>query len=407
MNQMRDLGSLVTARSLSLGVATLLLAANLVQGARIVDLYWPDASRVAYAIQLVIPLLFLIVAIKRADVLVAGATVATLLGLVGSNLHFALHTGLPSNISTVATYFPLLSLIVFFELDCPMRQVLRVFLWLCIGYLLLYVTQNAAILASASINVSTVLSAHDGSGGRVYLAASYAMFVGFAALRAKQWHWLVRASLIALVLYAMWLSSSRLFTLLSLVIAILAAFNLMSHPVRIAMLAVVCLVMTAMLAGVVVEGWNPLEYFAWDVSGIYRQNEYVDAISIIRDHWRWGIGTASDFKTLQSYLKTPVYRPLFPADLGVIAPWFEFGLPGLAVFVSVTCVVLGLPMQAREPESEALQLTCVVCALYTVASPLLLFEPSAIFTMILGAMWLRRRTRKKYANSRLWMVLRG
>lgn len=365
-----------------------LLVANVVQAGKIFDLFWPDASRASYFLQGAISAAYIVIAIIQGDVLIALAAMAVLSYLVFGHVVFVLNTGLRANFNAIVMYFPLLTFIALAKSNCSMRSILRIFVRICFAYSLFYILVNAFILKDLGQS-AVVLDGHDEGTGRVYLAAAYPAFVALYALRARRLHAAIRIVMIAVALSAMIMSGTRAFIGAFLLVFAIGVARHMSAGVRLALMVVVLTGMTVILLGLVWTGWNPFSWFASDSSGLYRAFEYQYAIKVLQSHWFFGVGTPTNFTDLQAFLQTPKYSPLYSSDLGIIAPLFEFGLPGLVIFIAATCFCMMAPVESKGPEFQALKLTCITCASYAIISPLLLLEPAAIFVMLLVALQYR------------------
>lgn len=384
--------SVVGERPITVVLMVMLLVANMVQAAKVFDPFWAGASRMAYGVQALIAMIYIAVAIRRQHFEIVVAALCLVAFLLFAHAVFIVNTHSRPNFNTIFTYMPLLTFVPLYESAMPIRQVLRIQLFVCAAYMVFYVAAYSTVLNIAG-GSGAVLSSHDGGAGRVYLSAAYASFLALFAVRAKHYNPALRGALLGLSGLAIVMSGTRTFLAVLVLVLTFSAASLMNRSVRLAFLVLTGLIMVMILGGLVSSSWNPFLFLSSDSSASYRGMEYVFAIRAIQAHWLLGVGTAGDFNTLQAYLETPKYQPLYPADLGIVAPFFEFGLIGVIAFVAMTYFCLATAMISPEYEMQAMQLNCMTCAIYGVASPAMLFEPSSIFVMMLVAAWLRQRSR--------------
>src|SRR5262249_54511235 len=128
----------------------MMVVANVVQASRICDLFWPDASRTAYAVQGIVAAIYAMAAALRGHVGRALAALVLLLLLVGAHAVFVANSGATPNYNAAITYVPLLSFVALIESRYPIEQVLRVLLFTSIAYLLAYIALNNLIIANYS-----------------------------------------------------------------------------------------------------------------------------------------------------------------------------------------------------------------------------------------------------------------
>jgi O-antigen ligase len=368
-----------------------LLLANAMQAGKIFALFLPTASQIALAVQLLIAAICILVAIRRGHgwiIVAAGALIAY---LASAHVIFVANSDSKYNFNTILTYVPLLSFVAFYEFNCSIRRIIRIYVVIAALYVAFYIILNSIVLSGNIGRGSIILDSHNEDSSRVYFAGIYGAFLAFYALRAQQLHTGLRILLLAMVVYAFWLSGTRALFFAMSIVFIVAAFRQMNFTVRMGLLAITMALMGSMLVGVFFPSWNPLLFFSTDSSAYYRAREYYTAMSTIRAHWFLGVGTPSDFQALQTYLDTPRYEPLYASDLGPIAAFFEFGIIGLAAYLVAVIFCLTVELTNRDAEQQALQLTCITCALYAAFSPLILLEAGAMFVMLLIAAWLRER----------------
>jgi hypothetical protein len=227
---------LTPARMAVWALVGLMLLGNVVQGAKIYDLFWEDASRFGYAAQLLPAALFTLVALVRRHWVAAGATIAVTAIVAGSHAVFVGLSGEIANYNSVATFAPLLTGIVFYECNLPLEKVLRVMLVLMAVYVLSYVALNATIRQNYASATQIMLRGHNDGDNRVALSQSCAAFVALYGLRARAAPLLLRAGLVLVGLAALVLSDLRLYILITVAVFALAAANLLIRPVRVAIL---------------------------------------------------------------------------------------------------------------------------------------------------------------------------
>lgn len=366
----------------SLAIAILYVVANLVHAIRIADLFWANASRVAYAIEAAVAIGYAVVAVQRGRAGVAAAAALILLFLAGQHLLFTDRSGAPVNFNVLFNYMPLFGFVVFSESRLSIATFARILLVVSAIYTFLYLVGAPYLEAHFPRDNRTLLPDHEGSGVRVYFVGAYAMFAVFAALRMRRMPPLLRGALIVGGISAVLLSDSRTFLALSILTLGLAVTTNMSRPLRLLLAAGIYGAMVVMLLGVFVPDWNPFGFFN-DQSALTRKTEYTAVVQVIRDHWVSGVGLPTDTAALQTYLRTPRYEPVFGSDLGILGPWFDFGLIGLFAFFLAVWVVCLTPSLSRQGEVQAIQLLAITCALDGMISPMLLYEPTVIFFMLL------------------------
>jgi hypothetical protein len=368
-----------------------LLFANAMQAGKIFALFLPTASQIALAVQLLIAALYMLVAIRRGHGAIIAATVGLIAYLAAAHVIFVANSGSKYNFDTILTYVPLLSFVAFYEFNCSIRRIIRIYVVIAALYVAFYIVLNSVVLSGNIGRGSIILDSHNEDSSRVYFAGIYGAFLAFYALRAQQLHASLRMVLLLMVVYAFWLSGTRALFFIMSIVFVIAVIQQMNFTVRMGLLAVTLVLMGAMLVGLFFPSWNPLLFFSTDSSAYYRAREYYTAIGTIRAHWFLGVGTPSDFQALQTFLGTPRYEPLYASDLGPIAAFFEFGIIGLVAYLAAVIFCLTVELGNHDAEQQALQLTCITCALYAVFSPLILLEAGAMFVMLLIAAWLRER----------------
>lgn len=373
----------------------LLLLGNVIQAARVFDLFWEDASRFAYVVQAVPVVIYLVVAIFRRHWVPAGAALLLAFLVLNSHAQFTRLAGTLENYNSVATFVPLLTFVAFVEAGISIERTLRILLVLSTIYVISYIGLVPIVSKHYTTNSYILLDGHGGGERRLYLAAAYATFIMLFGLRANTMPMVLRASLILLGTAALWLSDTRTMVAIVLGVFALAACKLLLRPVRIAILGGVMFGMFLILLGFVFTDWNPYTAFISDSSGSYRAIEYSWVIRVLGHNWFMGVGTPGEFIQLQTYLQREFAVPrsiwIFASDLGPLGAYFQFGLIGLAGFLSIVTFCMVSPWKNSSPEAQALQMTAFACAVYGVSSPLLMMEPSAIFMTLMIAMWWRDR----------------
>lgn len=374
---------------------SLLIIGNIVQAARIYDLFWEDASRFGYIAQGIPVAIYLGVAIYRRHWFSVISAVILAALLFNSHTQFVRLSGLQENYNCIATFIPLLTYVAFVEADVPLERMMRILLIFSTIYVASYVLLIPIISQYYGSNAFILLQGHGDDSRRLYFAAAYAAFVMLYGLRASGISIVIRALLILLGAVALWLSDTRTMVAIVVVVFALAAFKLLVRPVRVAIFCVVLFGFLLILLGFVFTDWNPYTATIADTSGAYRAIEYSWVIRVLEHNWLMGVGTPGEFVQLQNYLQREFSVPrsiwIFATDLGPLGAYFQFGLIGLVGLVAAVTFCMVSPWKNTSPEGQALQMTAFACAVYGLSSPLLLMEPSAIFLMLMIASWWRDR----------------
>lgn len=373
----------------------LLIVGNVMQAARIYDLFWEDASRAGYLAQAIPIVIYLAVAVYQRHWACVILAVAVSLVLVNSHTQFVRLSGTQENYNCIATFLPLLTFVPFVTTKVPMDRILRILLVVTTIYVVSYLILIPVVSEHYASNAFILLPSHGGDDRRLYLAAAYATFAMLYGLRANGRSLIVRAGLILIGAAALWLSDTRTMIVIVIGVFSLGAFKLLVRPVRVALYGMVLLALLLILLGFVFSDWNPYSAAISDGSGAYRAIEYSWVIRILEHNWLMGVGTPGKFIDLQLYLQRDFSVPrsiwIFATDLGPLGAYFQFGLIGLAVFFAAITFCMISPWKSTSPESQALQMTAFACAIYGISSPLLVMEPSAIFLLLLVAAWWRDR----------------
>ena len=385
--------------ALSFLIAVLYVVANIVQAARIYNVFWPDTTRAAFIVQAVVTLGYTILAFYRGNVLVALGSVLVTAFLTGAHLVFVTQTGAPASFNIVATYLPILAFVVIRETKLPPGLFFRIVAVVSTLYIVSFIALNDYIIRSWPPDGSILLNEHSGDGYRVYFVGAYALFVAFCALRDRQMAMALRILLAVLAGTGILLSGTRAFLAIAALVVVLSPLIARSRPFRIGLLSVIYGGMAVLLLGLFVLDWNPFFIFTTDQSALTRAEEYRLVTETIRGHWLTGVGLATDPAYLRHYLGLGPYDAVYASDLGVLGPFFDFGVAGLVAMVGAVYFALTTRRVSTDPVLQAMQLVCVAGALYAIISPMILIEPSAIFLMGLLAVVLRQRGRGRHRRA--------
>lgn len=372
---------------------TLLLAAVVVQAARVFDVLTPNASRVSYLIQAATFLLFMGVALLRGRLGLFATGAAVFAYLVFAHMVFVWNTGVHPNFNAIFGQLALVTVVPFALFEASMQRTLQLLALVSVGYLLFYVLGQPFLLSSTltESGSAVVIGADSARAARVFLAAPFASYVAFYALEERRLHLAIRAALVLLAFAALWLSGSRFYQVAFLVVFLIGLFRMDTPWVRFGLFLLFAAGASALLAGLFLPDWNPFRDITWDDSAWARSREYTVALRAIQQHWILGVGTPTDSVAMAQYLQTPRYEPLFWTDLGVIGPFFQFGIFGLAAFLLATAAcITSFGAMFKAPEVRALQLNCTVLGLVGIIAPYLALDPGTVHLPLLLAVFIRR-----------------
>lgn len=370
-------------------IAALLLICITLAAARIFNPLLDPLQRVYLSLQIAIFLYYLVKAVMNAQVNLAAISVAVFLYVILEHMLFSAITGTPANMNAMAIYLPAVSFLAFSSVDISVNRLLKILAAVAAAYLLIYVVAYVPMLDLNRAGPGAMPD--DGvRGERLYLAAPWASFAIFYALKVTTLGLRWRVALALLGIVALWLSGSRTFQLLALIFVVVGAFDWTGYRLRAATFGAFMAITLVLLAGLIFPHWNPFEYLARDASAAYRAVEYRRSIDAITDYWWLGIGLPGDAPSLTQFLKAPRAQQLFPTDLGPVGIMLMLGLPGLLMYVGVIyfCTV-GSNLQFKQPAISALQLNCLLCASVGWLSPMIIAEPNTMFLSLLVAVWVR------------------
>lgn len=380
---------------IAVALLSLLVVANVVQAARIFDLFWEDASRFSYVAQAIVIAIYTATALWRRHWFAFFSVLVIAALLIGSHSVFTELSGKAANYNSVVTFVPMLTFIAFVEARYPIDKILRIMLVASGIYVVAYIILSPIILQNYASSAAVVLKGHGDDLNRLYFSPAYACFLMLYGLRATKQPIALRGLLILLAAVALWMGNTRSIIAITAVVFALSAFNLLILPVRVAILGFVGFAMMLILIGFVFPEWNPYLAAMSDGSGAYRAIEYNWVIRVLGHNWITGIGTPGEFVDLQIYLQRDYGVPrniwIYASDLGILGVYFQFGLIGVVGFLAAVAFCIIARWQSSGYEMQALQLTALTCAVASINAPLLFMDPSAIFLMLLVAAWWRNR----------------
>ncbi len=369
-------------------------------GARIFDQILP-VSRYALYAQLLILLVYFGKSILHAHFGVAAAFVALVVYILFCHWRFASLSGTPPIYSAMASYLTLLSFIVFTECRLPIRAVLTVLVAVALAYLVVYVVGHSYLIRVNQDGGTGVLPGDGARSARLYLLAAWASFAVFFGYLNRDLRLTYRVVLVLFGLAALILSNSRTYQLLFLVVGAALVFGWTGLVLRLGIFVSFVGLTLIMLAGLLVPGWNPYSYMAWDSSAAFRSVEYTRALLGIGQHWLLGVGITADSTVMAKFLHAGRYELMFSSDLGSIGVMLMMGIPGVLALAGVIwfCTVQ-TNSQYREPGIAAAQLNCLVCASCAWLTPMLVLEATAIFLGVLVAVRVRA---SRQARREAWL----
>jgi hypothetical protein len=385
-------------------VACLLIAIT-VQAATIFDIFWSQATYFSYVVQIVVFVTFLVYPLFRMNVPIFLSAIGIIAFLAAEHVVFCRMAGQPYNFNAILMYIPLISFFSLYRSGCSLRYILNTLAIVVTVYLAVYLIGYDWLINSGA---SRSVHAGDASRGvRLLLATGFASFLAFYAIAASGRPLALRSVMFLMAVAALYLSGSRMFGMLFLVILALSTLRLLGFGVRLLLFGLFALICGVLLLGFVLPDWNPFGYMAWDGSAYARSLEYRYALLWSSRTWMFGVGIPGTFAQLQTFLKTPLYEPLYATDLGVMGPLFVFGIPGLIAFLAATYFSIVPVIGGREgPEFRSMRLNGILCGMFGVLSPSLLLEQNALFLSILIVAAARggARTRSTVTDTRLWVV---
>lgn len=380
---------------LSTAAFVVYLVAFSIQYAVVIDAFFDGASRWARVAQAIFIFAYIAVGVVqvRIEALIGMAAIAA---LAGYHVLFTIQSGIPSNFNTLLGYVGLLAFVPVSLCSIPMARQLRLLFWVALAYVVFYVAANGLLVSMAHRLRDApggLIDSGDERGARVMIAALSASFVAFYALADARLHPMVRIAGVALAISSVWLSNSRVFSILFAFMFAVRLLRLNTRWVMVGLSAAFLGVCVVHLYGLVDRDWNPYAYVFTDKSGKGRYLEYPQAIAAIERYPLLGVGIEPDSTAMGEFLKVPRrWGGVFWDDLGVLGPLGQFGVLGLALFLfAAVASLLSASLKSTDPGLNALRMDCALSAAYGVIAPTVLWPPHAFYTAMLFGAWLRHR----------------
>jgi hypothetical protein len=373
------------------------IVATTLFGARIFEQTLP-VSRYALYAQLLILLIYFGKAVRHAHFGVASSFIAIVVYILFCHWRFSDLSGTAPIYSAMASYLPVLSFLVFTECRLPLRSVLATIATISLVYLIVYVLGHSYLLRVNQSSGVGVLPADGARSARLYLLAAWASFAVFHGYLGRNLQPAYRAALVLFGLAALILSNSRTYQLIFMIVGVATVLGRTGLMLRLGIFVSFVVLTLTMLAGLMVPGWNPYSYMAWDSSAAFRSVEYTRALIGIGQHWLLGVGITADSAVMAKFLHAGRYDLMFSSDLGSVGVMLMMGVPGL---LALTGVIWFCTVQTndryRQPGIQALQLNCLVSAACAWLTPMLVLEATAIFLGVLVAVRVRahRQTQRE------------
>jgi hypothetical protein len=391
-------------RFLAKPMILLLYISIILHSAGIFDAFWPDAAYYGLlGMSISITAGVFLCVVNRTPI-----TALWALLIVGffamQNFIFSQHSGSPMNLNALIGYLPLVSFVLIRQRVVSIHFLMGSLIFFSVLYLATYVFLYDYLLNLTPEENPALLVGDNIRGARLRLVLELASFTVFYATLNHRMHPIYRLLALGLGIAALWLSGSRTFQTLFIIIYLLTVLKLLGIGARIFFFALFCIVGATMLSGMFIA-WNPMEMFSGDNSGLARAMEYGYAVQALQRHWFTGVGLWNDFGTFQEYLRTPKYNPLFPSDLGIMGPYIVLGLPGLLLYILATyfCIVPRLK-RLSTPGLRALRLNCMLCGAYGIISPAIFLESQTFFLAMLIGVTLRVRAPSRRLGPRLYLM---
>lgn len=323
----------------------ILLIAVLLRVTAFYALLGHSAFRAAIAFEYSIYLYYIIIAIKRSHLWIAGASVAFLLYLIMETYVFHVISKQPLNINAALSYGSILMALVFYEMSVSMMSFGKILSIFSVSYLFVYDVFWQKILAIAGPDSPLWLPSDGSRGVRMVMASSLAIYVFFLGIFSIRKQPVRSIFMIALASYAILLAQSR-FATVALMIGFLSAMVGWLLPsirkyANFSVASVFIIACCTSLYGLFDASWNPYSIFLSDNSGYARYLEYIYGSKIFDSRFLIGIGIPGSFDALQNYAN-PV-RPLFISDLGVFGIALQFGLIFALLYVAACTAVIAYP----------------------------------------------------------------
>ena len=391
-------------RFLAKPMILLLYASIILHSAGIFEVFWPGAAYFGLLGMSIAIAAGLFLCIVNRTAVTAFWAVMIVGFFAMQNFIFAANSGTRMNLNALIGYLPLVSFVLIRQRVVSIHFLMRSLAFFTVLYLGVYVFLYDYLVHLTPAENPALLMGDDIRGARLRLVLELASFIVFYATLARRMNILYRLLAFGLGIAALWLSGSRTFQALFVIIYLLAVLKLLGVGSRSFFFALFCVVGATLLSGMFIP-WNPMTILSGDNSGLARAMEYVYAIQALQRHWFTGVGLWNDFGTFQEYLRTPKYNPLFPSDLGILGPYIVLGLPGLILYILATwfCIVPRLK-RLSTPGLRALRLNCVLCGAYGIISPAIFLESQTFFLAMLVGVSLRVRPPIKGLGSRLYLM---
>lgn len=370
-------------------------AAFTVQYAVVFDAFVDGASRWSRVFQATIIAVFIAIGLAqaRAEAVIG---IAAVTALAGYHVVFTIQSGIPPNFNTLFGYVGLFAFVPVALCGVPLQHQLRLMFGIALAYVVFYVAANGLLVSLSHKLHDTpggLIDSGDERGVRVMIAALSASFVAFYAVEDGAMNPLLRVSSVAVALASIWLSGSRVFSILFAFMFAVRLLRLNMRWMMVGLSAAFLGVCALHLYGLIDRDWNPYEYVFTDKSGRGRYLEYPQAIAAIKRYPLLGVGIEPDSTAMGEFLKVPRrWGSVFWGDLGAIGPLGQFGVPGLLLFLFASVAsLLSASLKSGDPGLDALRVNCALSAVYGVIAPTVLWPPHAFYTAMLFGAWLRHR----------------
>ncbi|WP_336973127.1 hypothetical protein [Sphingobium aromaticiconvertens] len=391
------IGKLRLSGALARLSVVLVLLATVVKASDLGSLFWLQADMAAMLILIAATIIYLPACLSSARYWPAfWMGVAILALFVFAHVGFVRRSGMGYNFNAIFAYFPALTFLPFIRSRVTIDRTLYYLAWISAGYIVFFTLGYEWIIAAAKEVDSHILKMGDYQRGlRVMFAPAFAAYAFFFMWEWRRGNILFRSIVMAMSIWAIWLSDYRTFLALFLLVCILRAFRSLNLLVRIGIFITIIVGYAILLAGLIIPQWEPFSYFMDDASGFARLLAYRHVSPFVTDNWLLGIGIAGSSADLQAYLRVPTYYSVYPTDLGPIGPLLIYGIGGLCIYIVLTaCMIIArLPMRsgARTPGRMALHLTSLVCAVQGLISPSFMLENNVLFPALLFSGWVQLR----------------
>lgn len=340
-NILWDISALSLAGKLDLLAVAVLVAGYCLHMSLTMSMFLPAATQIGLVIEYAVLILYVGLAMLRGRWLGAGIIALYFAFLLAQVYHFHLVASAQFRPLVMLSFFgPVALAFVFQVARVPLRLLLGTLLLGCVLYTLYYIVSEPIVSSYRGFEAAAGVLASDGEREqRAYLASqltAFVLFFGIASIRRRP---LVAVPLIAIAIYALYLSQSRFVQVVIVVVSAVAIANMLLPVTRRwtgwALVAVLATLSLWSLYGYIDVTTNPYEAFLADASGRARYLQYIDAQPIAARHLWTGVGLPTSTDELQYFVRPR--QPFFYTDLGVAGIAFVFGLPLTILILTAMC----------------------------------------------------------------------